>query len=79
MTPDEKLLVCLYKDALSRDDLFGPMGFLKVAYQAGHKEIQARKCVDFFAQTNFVIKLDGDRIRLTERGTKLAIKLLEKK
>jgi Mn-dependent DtxR family transcriptional regulator len=67
MTPDEKLMIKLYRTA--------GRGPIDIAH-LGQKETALKNIIKHLAQANFVKKIDDRRVCLTEHGYELVLKLL---
>ena len=72
VTPDDQLVVKIYELALAKNDPFAPVNLLKAARLVGIKEKAANTIVKLLAQANFIVRIDDDMVRLSERGCVLA-------
>ncbi len=67
-TPDEKLMIQFYRMAKEKGDLLSVLSVKRAAEKAGLKETATKNIVKLLAQANFITKIDGFTIRLTEHG-----------
>lgn len=67
-TPDERLMIALYKSAQSKGDLTGPVDLIAAMHVIGRKKIAVYNIVKHLAQANFLKKIDDSTVCLTERG-----------
>lgn len=75
-TPDEKLLLQLYKLAMGKGDPHEIIHLIDVMHLLGQKETAVKNIVKHLAQANFIKKLDQDAIMLTEHGCSFVLDLL---
>lgn len=75
-TPDERLLLKLYKIAMDNGDPFTEIDLRGVAPALGQKEIAIKNIVKLLAQANFIKKIDDSSVHLTQRGCDFVIDFL---
>ena len=76
-TPDEILLIKLYKIAMDNGDPFYEIDLRGVHPQLGQKEIAVKNIVKLLAQANFITKVDETTVCLTQRGCDFVFDALE--
>jgi hypothetical protein len=75
-TPDERLMLRLYKIAMENGDPFYHIDLRGVSHSLGQKEIAIKNIVKLLAQANFINKVDESTVHLTQRGCDFVVDLI---